>query len=760
MIDFKLLFIFILFSLSNLSIHSQGKISGTISSNGEKLAFVFVVLDGTDYAVSTNYNGRFLFNNIEKGEYQLTAKSLGYKPTVQKIDVEEGKTTVLDFEMTSDILGLEEFTVTGNRNSEARRSSSVIVNVMNKQQLENISANSFSDGIKYSSGIRTETNCQNCGFSQVRINGLPGSYSQILVDGRATFSALNSIYGLDQIPLEMVEKIEVVKGGGSALYGSNAIAGTINIITSEPIKNSLSVKAESGLINGESFDNVIGLSGSWVGPNFKKGITFFGSYRKREAYDHNNDGFSELPKTENLGGGFRGFLKTGKYGKLNVEFHALNEYRRGGDLLDLQPHKSNIAEELKSNVFGGGLSYDLFTKSRISKFNLYTSIQSTKMDNYYGAGKDVNGYGHTSDLSTVTGAQFNNHHIGLWQSKSNLVVGTEYRSDHMKDEKPGYNLYVNQDLRTAGLYAQYESFFAARFKLSIGGRYDWYNLNNEGNFSPRFNLLYSINDALRIRGGYARGFRIPQVFSEDVHVELVAGEIQAIRLANDLAPELSDSYTLSLDWDKNIKKGIMEIVLEGFYTQIHNPFVLEAIEESGEIMVLERRNGSGAEVVGGNIEFKITDQKNYAFQSSFTLLKSQYKEPLQWSTKVEGDQFTSEFLRTPNYYANFALDVYPIKNMTIVFTGLYTGPMWVQHYAGYISADELVRTSDFIDIGLKLSYDMKLSKKNKLMVYLGVKNIFNQYQTDFDQGQFRDASYVYGPQQPRTFYLGLKYKFN
>lgn len=760
MMRFLSLFFLVLFTWSSLAVFSQGKISGLVSSSDEKMAFVFIVLEGTEYSTSTNLNGKYVFNNVEYGRYNLIAKYLGYKPLIKEVVVEEGKTTIINLDLERDILGLEEYTVTGNRNSEERKSSSVIVNVMNKQQLENISANSFSDGIKYSPGIRTETNCQNCGFSQVRINGLPGSYSQILVDGRATFSALNSIYGLDQIPVEMVERIEVVKGGGSSLYGSNAIAGTINIITSEPIKNSLSVKAESGLINGSSLDNAFGVSGSYVSSNFKKGITFFGSFRNRESYDHNDDGFSELPKMENIGGGLRGFVKTGKFGKLNLEFHALKEYRRGGNLFDLEPHESDIAEELKSDVFGGGLSYDLFTKSRKSKFNLYTSIQSTEMDNYYGAGKDINGYGTTSDLSTVTGIQFNNSHVGIWESKSNLVVGSEYKSDHMKDEKPGYNLYVNQDLRTAGLYAQYESFFAARFKLSIGGRYDWYNLNNEGNFSPRFNLMYSISDQLRIRGGYARGFRIPQVFSEDVHVELVAGEIQAIRLADDLGPELSDSYTVSLDWDKNIKRGVMEVVLEGFYTQIQNPFILEAIEESKDIMVLERRNGNGAEVIGGNIEFKITDQKNYAFQSSFTLLKSEYQDPLQWSTEAEGDQFTSEFLRTPNYYANFSLDVYPIKNMTAVLTGLYTGPMWVQHYAGYIPNDQLIRTDDFIDVGIKLSYDLEINIKNKLTIYSGIKNIFNQYQTDFDQGEFRDAGFVYGPQQPRTIYLGLRYKLN
>jgi outer membrane receptor for ferrienterochelin and colicins len=165
-------------------------------------------------------------------------------------------------------------------------------------------------------------------------------------------------------------------------------------------------------------------------------------------------------------------------------------------------------------------------------------------------------------------------------------------------------------------------------------------------------------------------------------------------------------------------------------------------------------------VKGLNLEFKITDERFFAFQSSFTLLNSEYEKPIQWSNDAAENQYTHKFLRTPNYYGNASLDIFPIKNTTVVFTGIYTGPMWVQHYAGYIAEDRLERTPDFFDAGIKCAYDFKFNKKNRLNTYIGVKNVFNSYQSDFDKGVNRDASYVYGPQQPRTFFVGLKYGLN
>ena len=141
-----------------------------------------------------------------------------------------------------------------------------------------------------------ENNCQNCGFPQVRINGLEGPYSQILINSRPVVSALSGVYGLEQIPVNMIERVEVVRGGGSALFGANAVGGTVNIITKDPISNSFQVSSTMSNMNGKSWEQYMGANASLVSSDNTYGIALYQAYRNRNPYDSDGDGFSELGK--------------------------------------------------------------------------------------------------------------------------------------------------------------------------------------------------------------------------------------------------------------------------------------------------------------------------------------------------------------------------------------------------------------------------------------------------------------------------------
>ena len=735
---------------------AQQPFSGTISKNGEPVPFAQLQLQPNKLNTVADFKGNFTFKNVEKGTYTLKIIALGFKPLEQKIQIPSS--TQLTIELEKDIFGLEEFTVTANRSEVSRRNSPIPISVMNQEKLEQLGANTLSEGIKFSPGLRIENNCQNCGFSQVRINGMPGAYSQILIDGKATYSAVNSIYGLDQIPTDMLDRIEVIKGGGSSLYGSNAIAGTINLITKHPVNNNASVRSESSFIGGRNWEQIVAANSSIVSKELSQGITVFANYRNRNPYDRNEDGFTEIAKLNNIGIGARAFQKVGKKGMLNLELHTLNEYRRGGDLLHLAPNETNIAEELNSEVYGGSVSFDWISKNQKNKTSVFSGLQSTQIDNYYGGGQDENGFGFTSDFSTMSGVQFTNNSKNILAGKGEFLAGAEYRTGNMMDEKPGYNLQVDQALQTAGAFAQYNWKLNGNWIINGGLRYDWFNLNNASNMSPRLNVLYHPTDKITLRSGYSRGFRIPQVVTEDVHVELVGGEIQAIQLSNNLQAEISDSYTFSFDYDKEWSKGVLEVIIEGFYTQIHNPFILEERTGNNNISILEKRNGSGAEIMGTNVEFKLSDQRFYALQVGYTLLQSEYKTPVEWSS--ESTELVSSFLRTPNAYGNLILDVYALKNTTVTFSSIHTGSMLVPHYAGYISEDRLEKSSHFLELNLKVSYDIKLKKAKKLVAFGGVRNMLDSYQEDFDFGMNRDAGYIYGPMAPRTYFIGLKWSWN
>ena len=160
----------------------------------------------------------------------------------------------------------------------------------------------LAETMNFQSGLRVENNCGNCGTTQLRINGLEGQYSQVLLDSRPIFSSLAAMYGLEQLPVSMIERVEVIRGGGSALFGANAIGGVVNIITKEPQRNSLALSNTTNLLEGGAADFNTALNGSFVSDDYRAGVYLFGMVRDRDSYDRNGDGFLRMnlacPKTQ------------------------------------------------------------------------------------------------------------------------------------------------------------------------------------------------------------------------------------------------------------------------------------------------------------------------------------------------------------------------------------------------------------------------------------------------------------------------------
>ena len=263
----------------------------------EHLPYISVVLKGTTIGVMTDASGHYFLKNLPEGDFFLETSSVGYKTERRKVSLRRGTTLEIDFEIEEDAVVLDGVVVSANRSETTRQLAPTLVNVLNIKTFENTNSNSLAQGLNFQPGVRVENDCQNCGFQQVRINGLDGPYTQILMDSRPIFSALSGVYGLEQIPANMIERVEVMRGGGSALFGASAIAGTINIITKEPLRNSGSIAHSITSIGGSGdFDNSTSLNASLVTDNNKAGIYIFGQNRQRSGYDHDNDGFTELPE--------------------------------------------------------------------------------------------------------------------------------------------------------------------------------------------------------------------------------------------------------------------------------------------------------------------------------------------------------------------------------------------------------------------------------------------------------------------------------
>ena len=723
----------------------------------EHLPFITVMLKGTTIGTTTDNTGHYFLKNLPEGKFTLEFKFLGYKTVTREIKLEKGKTQEINVEMEEDRIALDGVVVSANRSETSRRLAPTLVNVIDSKVFNTTSSVNLAQGLNFQPGVRVETNCQNCGFQQVRINGLDGPYTQILIDSRPIFSALSGVYGLEQIPANMIERVEVMRGGGSALFGSSAIAGTINIITKEPLRNSGELTHTLSSIGGSSsFDNNTTLNASLVTENGKAGMYIFGQNRHRSGYDYDNDGYTELPKLKNQTVGFRSYLKTSIYSKLTFEYHHMNEYRRGGNLLDRPPHEADIAEQLEHSIDGGGLKFDLFSSDYKHKLSVFTSAQNTDRDSYYGTKQDPNAYGKTTDLTFMTGTQYSYSFDKFLFMPSDLTAGMEYNYDHLKDEMIGYNRYTNQKVHIESLFLQNE-WKNKRWSFLIGARMDKHNMIDNLIFSPRANVRFNPTEDINIRASYSSGFRAPQAFDEDMHISAVGGEIAMIQRAKDLKEEKSQSISTSVDFYHRFRNGIqVNFLVEGFYTSLNDVFVLEDIgkDEQGNI-IKERRNGSGAKVMGLTLEGKSVLSSWLSLQAGATFQRSHYNEPEKWSEN-ENVPTEKKMFRTPNTYGYFTATLTPLKHFTTSLSGTYTGSMLIQHLAGYIPMDKAVTTPDFFDMNIKLAYDFHIYKDITFEVNAGVQNIFEAYQSDFDQGPNRDSAYIYGPATPRSYFAGIK----
>lgn len=740
------------------------------AKTGEHLPYVVIQIKGTTIGTTTDKTGHFFLKNLPEGSFVIEAKYMGYTTQSQSITIKQDTSKELNFTLSPSDFSLDEVVVSANRNETKRRLAPNLVSVIGGKLFDITQSTCLAQGLNFQPGVRTEDDCQNCGFTQVRINGLDGHYSQILVDSRPVFSSLNGVYGLEQIPANMIDRVEVVRGGGSALFGASAIGGTINIITKEPTRNSASFGHTFMSQGGaNSFDNVTTGNVSLVTDDNKAGVYAYGQTRTRQGYDHDGDGYTELPELNNQTFGLNSYLRLSPYSKLSLQYHGIHEFRRGGNKLDQVAHMANIAEQVEHDIQGGGLTYDFYSPDENNRLSAYFSFQTTARKSYYGGtgeGTEENieaaekAYGTTHNFTYVAGTQYVHSFGKLLFMPSDLTLGAEYNFDGLKDVILGYDRHFKQDVRIGSFFFQNE-WKNKQWSFLLGGRLDKHNLMDHIIFSPRANLRFNPTENINLRLTYAGGFRAPQAFDEDLHVGVVGGERLVTVLADNLKEERSNSFSLSADLYHKFGSVQTNLLIEGFYTDLNNVFALRQLDQPDAQgnTVQERYNAYGAKVFGLNLEGKAMFTRWFTLQAGLTLQKSLYDEAIAWNDEVPEQKY-KKMMRTPNTYGYFTASFTPVKRFTASVTGNYTGSMLVGHSAGSgVDNPVAVNTPKFMEVNMKLAYEIPVYNSLTLQLNAGIQNITNAYQNDFDKGWNRDSSYIYGPSLPRSYYVGVKVSY-
>ena len=762
----KLNLLVLLFIAFCLNVSAQS-IEGKVVANQSPVPFANIILDDNNKGVAANNDGVFVIENVKKGSHYIVVSAIGMVRKKVHIDIVEGVNTI-NIELKSSAYNLNQVVVTGTKTFKRRTESPVIVNVIDNKQLQSVQACNLSEGLNFQPGIRVETDCQTCNYTQLRMNGLAGGYSQILINGKSIFSPLTGLYGMEQIPVNMIDRIEIVRGGGSSLYGSSAIGGIVNVITKIPNVNNFRFGYDYGRINNKADDKVLHANATVVSESKNTGATIFVNNRQRMWYDHNDDNYSELPELKDNTFGANFFFLFSENQKLEFNIGSLHEYRYGGEMIDGAAHFAMQAEERVHDVLLANADYQINFNDGKSSLVAYLAGQKTKREHYTGIRPDSNSneeaeyllnlpYGASLNTTKQVGVQVN-HKYDKFIGINVLTVGSEYTSDDVMDEILAYNYLVDQKIKTTGVFLQSDWNFTENINLLSGVRLDKHSLLEDVVLSPRVSFLYKLQRNSQFRVSYSTGFRAPQAFDADLHIAFAGGGVSRIMLLEGLKEERSKSLSSSYNYDRATERYIFGVTIEGFYTILDDAFYLDPVgeDEYGDIFV--KRNGDGATVKGVTMEFRANFIRKVQVESGITMQRSLYNDKVSYSDELEGKY---NFLRTPNNYGYVTINYTLSDRYNFSANLVHTGKMDLVHMAGAPeqSEDEYLTSEIFNAIGLKASYIQKLKKVGVWLEYsIGVKNLTNAYQNNFDSLKNRDSNFVYGPGAPMSICFSLVLK--
>ncbi len=713
-----------------------------LDEDGRPLAGAIVVVPEISATTQTDANGIFSIK-IRKGTlFHLEIYKEGFAPLITKFyRASRGERIPVRFTLSRTLK--EQIVVTATSTAVKFDEVPVKTYVIPEARIIEEKPVNLAEALSFTTGVRVENNCQNCNYTQVRINGLEGKYTQILVDGLPVISSLASVYGLEQIPAEMIERIEVVKGGASALYGANAVAGVINIIPREPEESQTVVRLQNEWILDKPLLHV-GVVSSYVSKDANTKALVFASYLNRQPVDVNGDGFSNLGLINNTSFGlnfYRFFPSIS--GKLSISLVRIFENRRGGDKLNLPPHQATISEGARTNRFDITLSWQQAVGNDVLKIAF--SHAHLKRNSYYGAFQDPNAYGSTYDPLSIFTLQYT-HPSG----KHIFTAGATYQVEHLRDEAPAYGRVIDDRYWNAGLFLQDDFALSRSIDVLAGVRFDKHSKVKNIITSPRLSLLIKAAKGMNIRTTLSTGFRAPQVFDEDLHITMIGGEGFVVINDPQLHEERSISLSAGADLFKTFTSGSAYASVGLFFTRLQDTFVLKEVEGGEKSRVFMRVNGPGAVVYGAEFDLGLKLAPLMEVEAGWTLQRTRLDEP-------EPEFGSKEIFKAPRQYGFVRLTLKPTVRWKLIFSWEYTGSMKLPHYAGYIPEDRLETTPPYSVFSLQLSRKITVGSE-ELEAFAGVYNIFNSFQKDIDRGAYRDAGYIYGPSKPRTLILGLRYK--
>jgi len=722
--------------LSSVAVFSQNSsISGKISSNSEVLPYVNVYLKKTKFGVSTDENGLYDLKNIPKGNYTLIISSIGYQTKSIKITIGNTQKLTRNFSLSEDN-SLDEIVISGTLRPVSKTNSPVPVEVYSETFFRKNPTPSIFESLQNVNGVRPQLNCSVCNTGDIHINGLEGPYTFVLIDGMPIVSGLSTVYGLTGIPQALIERVEIVKGPASTLYGSEAVGGIINVITKKP--------TNAALLSTDTFVSSWGEINLDVGLRYDAsekvqgllGVNYF-NYQNR--IDNNNDNFTDLT-LQNRISLFNKLNITRKNNKVfTIAGRYVYEDRWGGEMnwrREFRGGNQIYGESIYTNRWETFGTYELPTTANL---NFQFSANGHYQNSFYGEtsydAKQLIGFGQLVYNKQVGG-------------KHDLLLGAAYRYTFYDDTTfatLNENGIENRPsiIHLPGVFVQNEISLTDRKKILLGVRWDKNSVH--GNiFSPRVNYKWNSRDITTIiRLSAGNGFRVANIFTED-HAALTGA--RTVEFDGELNPETSWNVNVNYVKKINTENSFITLDASAFYTYFNNRILPDYETDPNKIIYANLEGFSVSQGISLNADFLFTN--GLAINAGATLMEVSVTENEVKRTQLLTESFSGVWSISYKFNSDFTLD----------YTGNLYGPMRLP----LLGENDLRNGySPWFSI-----QNIQLSKKfsNSWEIYGGVKNLLNFTpaansinSADMPFSDAFDPSYVYASNQGIRAFAGVRY---
>ncbi|HEU4470801.1 MAG TPA: TonB-dependent receptor [Flavisolibacter sp.] len=744
-----------------LSTNAQVILNGTVSQSGAPAAGATVSL-GNSFQL-TDSAGRFSFRSLQPGRQVLHISLVGFEPYHRVIQLAKDETRELEVSLNHSEASLDAIVVTGTMRPVKKLESPIAVEVYSPQFFKKNPAPSIFESLQHVNGVRPQINCSVCNTGDIHINGLEGPYTMVTIDGMPIVSSLSSVYGLFGIPSEMIERVEIVKGPASGLYGSEAIGGLINIITKSPEKAPLF----SATLMGTSWRELnTDLGVKWkLGKKIQSllGVNYV-SYDN--PADKNGDQFTDVALQDRISI----FNKWSIQRKLNRTATLAGRYfyesRWGGDMRWAKQFRGT------DSIYGESI----YTRRWELIGNYQLPLNQPVFFSFSATGHHQDSYYGTTPYLATQKILFGQLRWDKSIRNHNLLIGAALRHNYYDDNSTATidtltKLNAPERYTLPGVFVQDEWKLSPAHTLLLGLRYDHHPVHKTI-LTPRIAYKWQISrkESLRLNGG--TGFRVVNLFTED-HAALTGA--RAVEIREELKPETS--YNLNLNYSRQWTTPSYSWLVDAavWYSHFSNQIIADYDTDPNKIIY---DNLDGAAVSRGftlNLEANLL--KRIKVLAGVTL------QDVKKIETIDGIKTRQRPVLTESWSGTWALSyTLPLQRLTIDYTGNIYGPMRLplasamdprQPYSPVWSIQNIQLTkwiSEKLEVfgGIKNLLNWTPAKNNPFLIarsqdpfdknleYDGNGNVLatpdNPYALSFD------PSYIYAPNQGMRAFAGLRFR--